>query len=115
MNYSGFSRTFQGNGTTEDAAPRRYWYYLSRMRRLAPLLAATFALSGCAAFEARHADGATEFYAGTRENIAQLRDPDPEDRALRRLMYVVDLPFSAVVDTFLIPFDWMRRKSDQPD
>ena len=72
-------------------------------------------VSGCAAFQSRSEDGATEFYAGTRENVAQLRDPDPEDRALRRLMYVVDLPFSAVVDTFLIPFDYLRRKKDTAD
>lgn len=89
--------------------------HLERMKKITPLLAVPLVLAGCAAFEARHADGATEFYAGTRENVAQLRDPDPSDRPLRRLMYVVDLPFSAIVDTFLIPFDWMRRKSDQPD
>jgi uncharacterized protein YceK len=71
--------------------------------------------AGCAAVQARSEDGATEFYAGTRENVAQLRDPDPEDRALRRLMYVVDLPFSAILDTFLIPFDYLRRKKDTAD
>lgn len=88
---------------------------MPNMKRLAPLLAVLLALPGCAAVEARRADGATEFYAGTRENVAQLRDPDPEDRPLRRLMYVVDIPFSALLDTLLIPYDWMRRKSDQPD
>jgi uncharacterized protein YceK len=71
--------------------------------------------TGCAAFSARNEDGAAEFYAGTRENVEQLRNPNPDDRALRRLMYVVDLPFSAIVDTLLIPFDWIRRKSDTPD
>lgn len=79
------------------------------------LVALLFSQAACAAVEARRADGATEFYAGTRENVAQLRDPDPEDRPLRRLMYVVDLPFSALLDTLLIPFDWMRRKKDTPD
>lgn len=85
-------------------------------RKIIPLLLAlALPLAGCAAVQARSEDGATEFYAGTRENVAQLRDPDPEDRALRRLMYVVDLPFSAILDTFLIPFDWLRRKKDTPD
>lgn len=65
--------------------------------------------AACAAVEARREDGAAELYAGTRENVAQLRDPDPEDRPLRRLMYVVDLPFSALLDTLLIPFDYLRR------
>lgn len=88
---------------------------LNPMRTLAPALAVIVALSGCAAVQARSEDGATEFYAGTRENVAQLRDPDPEDRALRRLMYVVDLPFSAILDTFLIPFDYLRRKKDTAD
>ncbi|MDX6769143.1 MAG: YceK/YidQ family lipoprotein [Elusimicrobiota bacterium] len=79
------------------------------MRNPAPVVALLVALSGCAAVEARREDGAAEFYSGTRENVAQRRDPDPEDRPLRRLMYVVDLPFSAILDTLLIPVDYLRR------
>ncbi len=73
------------------------------------MLALLAATTGCAAVEARREDGAAEFYAGTRENVEQLRNPSEEDRALRRLMYVVDLPFSAILDTLLIPVDYFRR------
>lgn len=76
-----------------------------------PCLLALVLLNGCAAVEARREDGAAEFYAGTRENVEQLRSPSDEDRVLRRLMYVVDLPFSALLDTLLIPVDYFRRSS----
>lgn len=69
--------------------------------------------TGCAAVEARREDGASEFYAGTRENVEQLRNPSEDDRALRRLLYVVDLPFSAILDTLLIPLDYFRRSKPE--
>lgn len=78
------------------------------MRTALCLIALTFT-AGCAAVEARRGDGLPELYAGTRENVAQLREPSEEDRPLRRLMYLVDLPFSLVVDTLLVPVDFLRR------
>ncbi len=80
------------------------------MRALRGLLVLlVLSASGCAAVQARREDGATEFYAGTRENVEQLRSPSEEDRVLYRLLYVIDLPFSFLLDTLLIPVDYLRR------
>jgi uncharacterized protein YceK len=85
------------------------------MKPIACLLAAALPfMSGCAAVSARREDGAGEMYAGVREDVAQLRDTENEDeRPLERFFHVIDMPFSFLLDTLLIPYDWLSRKKTE--
>ena len=50
------------------------------------------------------------YYSGTRASMQVLRDKD-SNWCIRPLA-AIDLPFSAVMDTVLLPYDYFRRDSN---
>ena len=61
--------------------------------------------SGCAAIGVRQGSNVTRPYAGVREDIHYLAHPSEADVPSLQWLNVIDLPFSAVVDTVMLPFD----------
>ena len=61
--------------------------------------------SGCAAIGARQGSNKTRPYAGVRDDIHYLAHPSEADVPSLQWLNVIDLPFSAVVDTVMLPFD----------
>ncbi|WP_213991253.1 YceK/YidQ family lipoprotein [Sodalis sp. dw_96] len=51
------------------------------------------------------------YYPGTRASLAVLEDDDTSWSMIP--FAAVDLPFSAVLDTMLLPYDYLRRDSDK--
>lgn len=64
--------------------------------------------SGCSSIMT-HTSSSQGYYSGTEANVAMLKD-DNTGWALRPLL-AVDLPFSAVMDTLLLPYDYLRSDS----
>ncbi|WP_049612198.1 YceK/YidQ family lipoprotein [Yersinia pekkanenii] len=65
--------------------------------------------SGCSSIMT-HTSSSQGYYSGTEANVAMLKD-DNTGWALRPLL-AVDLPFSAVMDTLLLPYDYLRSDSE---
>ncbi|CFR14615.1 YceK/YidQ family lipoprotein [Yersinia kristensenii] len=65
--------------------------------------------SGCSSIMT-HTSSSQGYYSGTSANVAMLKD-DNTGWALRPLL-AVDLPFSAVMDTLLLPYDYLRSDSE---
>ncbi|AAM87646.1 YceK/YidQ family lipoprotein [Yersinia pestis] len=65
--------------------------------------------SGCSSI-LTHTSSSQGYYSGTEANIAMLKDDDT-GWALRPLL-AVDLPFSAVMDTLFLPYDYLRSDSE---
>jgi len=63
-------------------------------------------LSGCSSIMS-HSGGKEGLYPGTRANTQALGDPETS-WALKPLV-ALDLPFSAVMDTVLLPWDMYRK------
>lgn len=80
--------------------------------RLAGLLAcsALFTTSGCSSMMS-HTGASQGYYPGTRASAEMLTD-DESSWALKPLA-LIDLPFSAVLDTVLLPWDYMRADDSQ--
>lgn len=80
--------------------------------RLAGLLACSLLVgtSGCSSMMS-HTGASQGYYPGTRASAEMLTD-DQSSWALKPLA-LVDLPFSAVLDTLLLPWDYMRA-DDSP-
>ncbi|AUX91680.1 YceK/YidQ family lipoprotein [Mixta gaviniae] len=80
--------------------------------RLAGLLAcsALFTTSGCSSMMS-HTGASQGYYPGTRASAEMLTD-DGSSWALKPLA-LIDLPFSAVLDTVLLPWDYMRADDSQ--
>ncbi|PNS11235.1 YceK/YidQ family lipoprotein [Mixta theicola] len=80
--------------------------------RLAGLLAcsALAGTSGCSSMMS-HTGASQGYYPGTRASAEILTD-DQSSWALKPLA-LVDLPFSAVLDTVLLPWDYMRAGDSQ--
>ncbi|EEQ19063.1 Predicted periplasmic lipoprotein [Yersinia intermedia ATCC 29909] len=57
-----------------------------------------------------HTSSSQGYYSGTEANVAMLKD-DNTGWALRPLL-AVDLPFSAVMDTLLLPYDYLRSDNE---
>jgi uncharacterized protein YceK len=57
-----------------------------------------------------HTSSSQGYYSGTKANVAMLKD-DNTGWALRPLL-AVDLPFSAVMDTLFLPYDYLRSDSE---
>ncbi|HEU0009106.1 MAG TPA: YceK/YidQ family lipoprotein [Verrucomicrobiae bacterium] len=73
-------------------------------------------LSGCASIAARTQGRATRVYPGVRGDAYYLAHPSKADFPWLQWMNVIDLPFSAVLDTLLWPCDACRlsRQSAPP-
>ncbi|UNK23504.1 YceK/YidQ family lipoprotein [Yersinia intermedia] len=66
-------------------------------------------VSGCSSIMT-HTSSSQGYYSGTEANVAMLKD-DNTGWALRPLL-AVDLPFSAVMDTLLLPYDYLRSDNE---
>ncbi|WP_413736333.1 YceK/YidQ family lipoprotein [Sodalis sp. RH21] len=51
------------------------------------------------------------YYPGTRASMRMLQDKDTSWSMMP--LAAIDLPFSAVLDTVLLPYDYLRRDSDK--
>ncbi|WFN54277.1 YceK/YidQ family lipoprotein [Dickeya lacustris] len=58
-----------------------------------------------------HSGGEQGYYSGTQASVATLKD-DSTSWAMMP-MVVLDVPFSATLDTLLLPYDFYRNHSDQ--
>ncbi|PWC12438.1 hypothetical protein B4923_10990 [Brenneria roseae subsp. americana] len=66
-------------------------------------------LSGCSSVMT-HTGGDQGYYPGTRASMNILRDDDTSWAMMP--LVVLDLPFSAVADTLLLPYDYYRLGSN---
>ena len=65
---------------------------------------------GCASIGARERDGAGRPYAGVRDDAHYLAHPNEADKPGLQSLNAIDLPFSFVVDTFLLPYDMVKSR-----
>lgn len=65
-----------------------------------------FFLCGCSSILS-HSGGKEGVYSGTRANTQALKDP--ETSWVLKPLVALDLPFSAVMDTVFLPWDFYRR------
>ncbi|ARY99391.1 outer membrane lipoprotein YidQ [Yersinia ruckeri] len=69
--------------------------------------------SGCSSIMT-HTSSSQGYYSGTHANLDMLKD-DNTGWPLRSML-AVDLPLSAVMDTLLLPYDYLRSDEDKaPD
>jgi uncharacterized protein YceK len=73
--------------------------------RLTGLLLLTCFIAGCASIGTRQRDGAGRPFAGVRDDAHYLAHPSEADQPGLQFMNIFDLPFSALVDTLLLPYD----------
>jgi uncharacterized protein YceK len=66
-------------------------------------------LTGCGSIGARWS-GRREPYAGVKVNMDTIRNYHTEGE----LIAIADLPFSAIADTFLLPYDLSGDRTDEP-
>lgn len=69
-------------------------------------------LTGCSRVMT-HAGPNKELYSGTKNNMAMLKD-DETGWAMKPLV-LLDFPFSAVLDTLLLPYDYYTKSDDKSD
>ncbi len=77
------------------------------------VLAAVSALlgaSGCSSVMT-HTGPNAGYYPGTRASMNMLTDKDTSWSMMP--LAAIDLPFSAVLDTVLLPYDYLRKDSDK--
>lgn len=72
----------------------------------------TTLLTGCSSVMT-HAGPNKELYSGTKNNMTMLKD-DETGWAMKPLV-ILDLPFSAVLDTLLLPYDYYTQGDDKSD
>ena len=60
-----------------------------------------------------HAGPNKELYSGTKNNMTMLKDNET-GWAMKPLV-ILDLPFSAVLDTLLLPYDYYTQDDDKSD
>ncbi|WP_193015837.1 YceK/YidQ family lipoprotein [Proteus sp. FME41] len=70
----------------------------------------TTLLTGCSSVMT-HASPNKELYSGTKNNMAMLKD-DETGWAMKPLV-LLDFPFSAVLDTLLLPYDYYTQSDDK--
>ncbi|WP_042867614.1 MULTISPECIES: YceK/YidQ family lipoprotein [Dickeya] len=58
-----------------------------------------------------HSGGEQGYYSGTKASMTTLKDDDTSWAMMP--MAAMDLPFSAMLDTMLLPYDYYRVHSDQ--
>ena len=75
-----------------------------RVLRLPSFLLLLCFAPACSTIDARSRDGGARPYAGVREFFGP---PDNEDGAVGMFVFfeILDLPCSAIADTFLLPYD----------
>ncbi|MFI8416010.1 YceK/YidQ family lipoprotein [Serratia sp. NPDC078593] len=80
------------------------------MKKLMTTSCLLLATSGCSSIMS-HTGPDQGYYPGTRTSITMLKD-DQTGWVMKPLV-ALDLPFSAVVDTVLLPYDYLRAGSDK--
>ncbi|RLM23468.1 hypothetical protein BIY29_10455 [Brenneria alni] len=68
------------------------------------------ATAGCSSVMT-HTGSDQGYYPGTRASMDMLRDDDTSWAMMP--LVILDLPFSAVADTLLLPYDYYRAGSDK--
>ncbi len=58
-----------------------------------------------------HAGPSLGYYPGTKANIEMLTDNDTG--WVMKPLLAIDLPFSALLDTLLLPYDYIKSDEDQ--
>lgn len=71
---------------------------------------AMVAVSGCSSVMS-HTGPDQGYYPGTRASLRVIQDKDTSWAMVP--LAAVDLPFSAVLDTLLLPYDYLRKGSDK--
>lgn len=71
------------------------------------------ALTGGCSSVMTHTGPDQGYYSGTRANIGVLNSDDTS-WAMTPLV-ILDMPFSAVMDTLLLPYDYSRSGKEKPD
>ncbi|HHR5859502.1 TPA: YceK/YidQ family lipoprotein [Providencia alcalifaciens] len=79
-------------------------------RSLAFSTSLIFTLSGCSSIMT-HAGPTDSYYPGTKNSIDMLQHEDTG--WVVKPLLIIDLPFTAVVDTLLIPIDYMHSSDSQ--
>lgn len=77
---------------------------------LAGMICCTMATTGCSSMMS-HTGASQGYYPGTRASADMLTD-NQTSWALKPLA-LIDLPFSAVLDTLLLPWDYYRSDKDK--
>ncbi|UBX50634.1 YceK/YidQ family lipoprotein [Providencia alcalifaciens] len=72
----------------------------------------TLTLSGCSSIMT-HAGPTDSYYPGTKNSVDMLQHEDT-GWVIKPLL-VIDLPFTALMDTLLIPVDYMHSSSSQEE
>lgn len=72
----------------------------------------TTALTGCSSIMT-HAGPNKDLYSGTKNNVSMLNDEET-GWAMKPLV-ILDFPFSAVLDTLLLPYDYYIKSDDQTE
>jgi len=72
----------------------------------AALFLAVLSGAGCASIEARRDQNVAQLYPGVRDDAYHLFHPGQAVHPALQWLNVLDLPFSAVADTVMIPVDW---------
>ncbi|WON76979.1 YceK/YidQ family lipoprotein [Serratia sp. UGAL515B_01] len=76
---------------------------------IAPLSWLLLSTSGCSSVMSR--TGADQgYYSGTRANVDMMKSKDTSFVMMPLL--AIDLPFSALMDTFLLPYDYLFSDKD---
>ncbi len=85
---------------------------IRQKNRLLSLTASSLLLatSGCSSM-VTHSGGDQGYYSGTKANIETLKD-EQTSWAMTPLV-ALDLPLSAVMDTLLLPYDYLRADGDK--
>ncbi|MEO6994762.1 MAG: YceK/YidQ family lipoprotein [Lacunisphaera sp.] len=73
--------------------------------RIVTLTLFTIAASGCASIGARQGAQEHKPYQGVNDDVHYLANPSEADHPSLQWLNIIDLPFSAVLDTILLPFD----------
>ncbi|WP_277850305.1 YceK/YidQ family lipoprotein [Moellerella wisconsensis] len=66
-------------------------------------------LSGCSSIMS-HAGPPQGYYSGAKNNIEMIKDENTG--WVMKPLLAIDLPFSALMDTLLLPYDYMRSDND---
>lgn len=81
-----------------------------KLLKIFSLIGCLLAIVGCSSVMS-HTGGSQGYYAGTRASASMLTD-DNTSWVLKPLA-LVDVPFSALLDTLLLPWDYARSDRDK--
>ncbi|TQI78073.1 uncharacterized protein YceK [Serratia fonticola] len=74
------------------------------------LLLSALGATGCSSVMS-HTGADQGYYPGTRANVNMMKNDDTSWAMMPLL--AIDLPFSAVMDTVLLPYDYLRSDKDK--